>query len=120
MKKEYNICLDIGGTKVLGAIFDKNKEIVYRLKKKTKEGGDSKENVEEVIISVVAEMLEASGIKKKDIKNVFTPGFTTKQRGWGLGLSLARRIVEDYHKGKIFVKSSEVGKGTTFRVELHK
>ena len=60
------------------------------------------------------------GIKKKDINNVFTPGFTTKQRGWGLGLSLARRIVEDYHKGKIFVKSSEVGKGTTFRVELHK
>ena len=60
------------------------------------------------------------GIKKKDIKNVFTPGFTTKQRGWGLGLSLARRIGEDYHKGKIFVKSSEVGKGTTFRVELHK
>ena len=60
------------------------------------------------------------GIRKKDIKNVFTPGFTTKQRGWGLGLSLARRIVEDYHKGKIFVKSSELGKGTTFRVELHK
>jgi signal transduction histidine kinase len=60
------------------------------------------------------------GIRKKDIKNVFTPGFTTKQRGWGLGLSLARRIVEDYHKGRIFVKSSELGKGTTFRVELHK
>ena len=60
------------------------------------------------------------GIRKKDIKNVFTPGFTTKRRGWGLGLSLARRIVEDYHKGRIFVKSSELGKGTTFRVELHK
>ena len=60
------------------------------------------------------------GIRKKDINHVFTPGFTTKQRGWGLGLSLARRIVEDYHKGKIFVKSSELGKGTTFRVELHK
>ena len=58
------------------------------------------------------------GIRKKDLKNVFTPGFTTKQRGWGLGLSLARRIVEDYHKGKIFVKSSELGKGTTFRIEL--
>ena len=58
------------------------------------------------------------GIRKKDIKNVFTPGFTTKQRGWGLGLSLARRIVEDYHKGRIFVKSSELGKGTTFRIEL--
>ena len=60
------------------------------------------------------------GIRKKDVNNVFTPGFTTKQRGWGLGLSLARRIVEDYHKGRIFVKSSEIGKGTTFRVELHK
>lgn len=58
------------------------------------------------------------GIRKKDIRNVFTPGFTTKQRGWGLGLSLARRIVEDYHKGRIFVKTSEVGKGTTFRIEL--
>ena len=60
------------------------------------------------------------GIRKKDLGNIFTPGFTTKQRGWGLGLSLARRIVEEYHKGRIFVKSSEVGKGTTFRIELPK
>ena len=59
------------------------------------------------------------GIRKKDVKNVFTPGFTTKKRGWGLGLSLAKRIVEEYHKGRIFVKQSEVGKGTTFRIELH-
>ena len=58
------------------------------------------------------------GIKKKDLRNVFTPGFTTKKRGWGLGLSLAKRIVEEYHKGKIYVKNSEVGKGTTFRIEL--
>ena len=58
------------------------------------------------------------GIRRKDIKNVFTPGFTTKQRGWGLGLSLAKRIVEEYHKGHIYVKSSELGKGTTFRIEL--
>ena len=58
------------------------------------------------------------GIRKKDVKNVFTPGFTTKKRGWGLGLSLARRIVEEYHKGRIYVKSSEVGKGTTFRIEM--
>ena len=58
------------------------------------------------------------GIRKKDFRNVFTPGFTTKQRGWGLGLSLARRIVEDYHKGKIYIKASELGKGTTFRIEL--
>lgn len=60
------------------------------------------------------------GIKKKDQKNVFTPGFTTKKRGWGLGLSLAKRIVEEYHKGKIFVKYSEPGVGTTFRIELSK
>ena len=60
------------------------------------------------------------GIHKKDLDNVFRPGFTTKRRGWGLGLSLARRIVEEYHKGRIYVKSSEVGKGTTFRIELRK
>ena len=60
------------------------------------------------------------GIKKKDIRNVFRPGFTTKDRGWGLGLSLAKRTVEEYHHGKIYVKSSEVGKGTTFRIELRK
>ena len=68
---------------------------------------------------VVIEVADnGKGIRKKDIRNVFTPGFTTKQRGWGLGLSLARRIVEDYHKGKIFVKSSELGKGTTFMFRL--
>ena len=60
------------------------------------------------------------GIKKKDIRHVFMPGYTTKKRGWGLGLSLAKRIVEEYHHGKIFVKNSEVGKGTTFRIELWK
>lgn len=58
------------------------------------------------------------GIRRKDIKNVFKPGFTTKKRGWGLGLSLAKRIVEEYHNGRIYVKSSEVGRGTTFRIEL--
>ena len=58
------------------------------------------------------------GIKKKDVGNVFRPGFTTKKRGWGLGLSLAKRIVEEYHKGRIYVKNSEVGRGTTFRIEL--
>jgi len=58
------------------------------------------------------------GISKSDFKNVFRPGYTTKNRGWGLGLSLAKRIVEEYHGGKIFVKSSEIGKGTTFRINL--
>ena len=58
------------------------------------------------------------GIAKSHFNSVFSPGFTTKQRGWGLGLSLAKRIVEEYHKGKIYVRRSEVGKGTTFRIEL--
>lgn len=58
------------------------------------------------------------GIKKKDKGNVFKPGFTTKKRGWGLGLSLAKRIVEEYHRGRIYVKNSEINKGTTFRIEL--
>lgn len=58
------------------------------------------------------------GIPKKHFKSVFKPGFTTKKRGWGLGLSLAKRIVEKYHNGRIYVKSSEVGKGTTFAIEM--
>ena len=70
---------------------------------------------------VVVEVKDTGkGIKKKDLNSVFTPGFTTKKRGWGLGLSLARRIVEEYHKGRIFVKQSELGKGTTFCIEMQK
>ena len=60
------------------------------------------------------------GIPNYQVKKVFAPGFTTKKRGWGLGLSLSRRIVEKYHHGSIFVKQSEVGKGTTFRIILRR
>lgn len=78
-------------------------------------------SVEDTASKAILEVTDTGkGIKKKDIGNVFRPGFTTKKRGWGLGLSLARRIVEEYHRGKIYVKSSEVGKGTTFRIELLK
>ncbi len=79
-------------------------------------------------ISILAEMTDGKavidvsdtgkGIAKSDFSTVFTPGYTTKKRGWGLGLSLVKRIVEEYHGGKIFVKSSEIGKGTTFRIVL--
>lgn len=61
-----------------------------------------------------------SGIKKENFKRIFNPGFSTKKRGWGLGLSLAKRIISDYHKGKIVVKSSVLGKGTTFQIVLKK
>ena len=59
------------------------------------------------------------GITSPNLQDVFNPGYTTKKRGWGLGLSLAKRIVEEYHNGKIYVLNSEKGKGTTFRIELH-
>ncbi len=60
------------------------------------------------------------GISKKNLPSVFKPGFTTKKRGWGLGLSLSKRIIEHYHRGELFVKHSEPGKGTTFRILLKK
>ena len=60
------------------------------------------------------------GMTKSQFKRIFKPGYTTKKRGWGLGLSLSKRIIEDYHKGKIFVKKSEIGKGTVFQVTLNK
>jgi signal transduction histidine kinase len=58
------------------------------------------------------------GIPKSKFKTIFRPGYTTKSRGWGLGLTLVKRIVEEYHEGKIYVKSSEINKGTIFKIEL--
>lgn len=58
------------------------------------------------------------GIPRKNFSKVFNPGYTTKERGWGLGLTLVKRIIEEYHDGRIFVKDSEIGQGTTFRIEL--
>ena len=85
------------------------------------ESGTITLHVEETETKAIIEVSDTGkGIRKKDISNVFRPGFTTKKRGWGLGLSLAKRIVEEYHHGHIFVKSSEVGVGTTFRIELRK
>lgn len=75
------------------------------------------ETPEEVLIDLSD---TGKGIPKKMYKQVFNPGYTSKKRGWGLGLSLAKRIVEEYHKGKIFVKSSVIGQGTTFRIALRK
>jgi signal transduction histidine kinase len=69
--------------------------------------------------SVIIEVSDTGkGIPKSNWKRIFEPGYTTKTRGWGLGLSLARRIVEDYHHGRIVVARSEVGRGTTFRITL--
>lgn len=78
----------------------------------------SMQNAERTVTIDVADT--GKGIASQHINQVFKPGFTTKKRGWGLGLSLSRRIIEQYHKGQIFVKQSEIGKGTTFRVVLKK
>lgn len=78
---------------------------------------DIRDEKKAVIIDVTD---TGKGIARQNISKVFKPGFTTKKRGWGLGLSLSKRIVEQYHKGEIFVKQSEPGKGTTFRIVLKK
>lgn len=84
-------------------------------------GGQITINVSEQPGRVVIDVSDTGkGIRKKDLANVFRPGFTTKKRGWGLGLSLAKRIVEEYHHGRIYVLRSEIDRGTTFRIELAK
>jgi signal transduction histidine kinase len=75
------------------------------------------ENEDQVLIDVSD---TGKGIPKSRFKTIFHPGFTSKQRGWGLGLTLSRRIIQNYHSGKIFVKSSTLTKGTTFRITLKK
>ena len=69
--------------------------------------------------SYVSEYGTLPDLQKVNFKRIFEPGFTTKKRGWGLGLSLSKRIIEDYHLGKLYVKSSSK-QGTTFRISLHK
>ena len=80
-------------------------------------GVSIKETIDELHIDVSD---SGKGISKQNVGQVFKPGFTTKKRGWGLGLSLSKRIIEQYHKGELFVKYSEPGKGTTFRIILKK
>ncbi len=75
------------------------------------------DNADKVVVDVTD---TGKGIAKSQWSDVFKPGFTTKPRGWGLGLSLAKRIVEEFHRGRIYIKKSVPGKGTTFRIELKK
>ncbi|MEO6540267.1 MAG: ATP-binding protein, partial [Ferruginibacter sp.] len=78
-------------------------------------------NIKNEAAQVIVDVTDSGkGISKKNISKVFKPGFTTKKRGWGLGLTLSKRIIDQYHKGELFVKQSEPGKGTTFRIVLRK
>jgi signal transduction histidine kinase len=78
-------------------------------------------NIKNEAANIIIDVKDSGkGISSQNIAKVFKPGFTTKKRGWGLGLSLSKRIIEQYHKGELFVKHSEPGKGTTFRIVLKK
>ena len=84
-------------------------------------GGEGKLDISVSRVDNTAHILvkdTGKGIARKNFKNVFNPGFTTKKRGWGLGLTLVKRIIEEYHGGRIYVKDSELGRGTTFAIEL--
>jgi signal transduction histidine kinase len=83
--------------------------------------GSIQVKIKNEIASIIVDVSDSGkGISSQNIGNVFKPGFTTKKRGWGLGLSLSKRIIEQYHKGELSVKHSEPGKGTTFRIVLKK
>ncbi|MBS1746161.1 MAG: ATP-binding protein [Bacteroidetes bacterium] len=83
--------------------------------------GNISVNIKDTVSQVLIDVTDTGkGISKNNLAKVFNPGFSTKKRGWGLGLTLSKRIIEQYHKGEIFVKHSEQGKGTTFRIVLNK
>ena len=99
--------------------------VIENLLKNALDSMDGKGNIDVSIKDETASIIidisdTGKGISKQNLGSVFKPGFTTKKRGWGLGLTLTKRIVEQYHKGHIFIKNSETGKGTTFRIVLNK
>ena len=108
--------------RISGPLFDWVIENLHKNALDAMEGKGSiaitiQEHDKEILIDVAD---TGKGIAAKNLQKVFKPGFTTKKRGWGLGLSLSKRVIEQYHKGQLFVRQSEVGKGTTFRIVLKK
>lgn len=123
--KKVSITFDSNGAEeaiylVSGPLFDWVIENLIRNALDAMEGaGKIHINMTNTTRQIVIDVCDSGkGIPKTSFKKVFRPGYSTKQRGWGLGLSLAKRIISEYHNGRIFVKSSELGKGTTFRIIL--
>jgi signal transduction histidine kinase len=99
--------------------------VIENLLKNALDAMEGKGNIDVAIKNETASVLiditdSGKGISKQHLGTIFNPGFSTKKRGWGLGLTLSKRIIEQYHKGELFVKNSEPGKGTTFRIVLKK
>ncbi|MEP7254514.1 MAG: HAMP domain-containing sensor histidine kinase [Ferruginibacter sp.] len=124
---KVSFTIDTNGEKEIkamnnGPLFD---WVIENLLKNGLDAMEGKGNINVSIKNETAQVIvdvtdSGKGISKQNIAKVFKPGFTTKKRGWGLGLTLCKRIIEQYHKGELFVKNSEPGKGTTFRVVLKK
>lgn len=125
--ERVNFSINTNGEKEIpgminGPLFD---WVIENLLKNALDAMEGKGSIAVSIKNETAQVLvditdSGKGISKQHVAKVFKPGFTTKKRGWGLGLSLAKRIMEQYHKGELFVKQSEPGKGTTFRIVLKK
>ena len=122
---QFNVVLpgtDILYARISGPLFD---WVIENLLKNALDAMDGKGSItiniqdheKEILVDVTD---TGKGIAARNLQRVFKPGFTTKRRGWGLGLSLSKRIIEQYHKGQLFVRQSELGKGTTFRIVLKK
>jgi signal transduction histidine kinase len=108
--------------RISGPLFD---WVIENLLKNALDAMEGKGSITIVISDLEKEILidvtdTGKGIASRNLQKVFKPGFTTKKRGWGLGLSLSKRVIEQYHKGQLFVRHSELGKGTTFRIVLKK
>jgi signal transduction histidine kinase len=108
--------------RISGPLFD---WVIENLLKNALDAMEGKGSITIAIADLEKEILidvtdTGKGITSRNLQKVFKPGFTTKKRGWGLGLSLSKRIIEQYHKGQLFVRHSELGKGTTFRIVLKK
>jgi len=108
--------------RISGPLFD---WVIENLLKNALDAMDGKGTITVTIQDLEKEILidvadTGKGIAARNLQKVFKPGFTTKKRGWGLGLSLSKRIIEQYHKGLLFVRHSDLGKGTTFRIALRK
>lgn len=125
--EKVNFSINTNGEKditalINGPLFDWVIENLLKNALDAMEGkGSISVNIKNETTQVITDITDTGkGISKQHFAKVFKPGFTTKKRGWGLGLSLAKRIIEQYHKGELFVKNSEAGKGTTFRIVLKK